>query len=103
MAESVLDSGVHHPCLHVGWRFARGGKCGSGVVESRALADPEQRIPPPISIPFLETCDHLELPPVATYASTVLWNWKPLVASEPIDNLNNIFTLHTLTGSLDEA
>jgi indoleamine 2,3-dioxygenase len=33
----------------------------------------------------------------------VLWNWKPLIASEPVDSLENIFTLHTLTGSLDES
>jgi indoleamine 2,3-dioxygenase len=62
-----------------------------------------QRIPPPLSIPFLETCHHLELPPVATYAGLVLWNWKPLLINEPIDNLENIFTLHTFTGSMDES
>lgn len=26
-----------------------------------------------------------------------------MIASEPVDNLNNIYTVHTLTGSLDEA
>jgi indoleamine 2,3-dioxygenase len=62
-----------------------------------------QRIPPPVSIPFLSTCEHLELPPVATYAGTVLWNWRALNHFEPVDNLENIFTLHTLTGSLDES
>ncbi|KAF2670603.1 Indoleamine 2,3-dioxygenase [Microthyrium microscopicum] len=64
---------------------------------------PADIIPPPISIPFLETCEYLELPPVGTYASFVLWNWKPLILSEPVDCLENIFTLHTLTGSMDEA
>jgi indoleamine 2,3-dioxygenase len=62
-----------------------------------------QVIPPPVSIPFLATCEHLELPPVASYAGVVLWNWKPIVASEPVDSLENLFTLHTLTGSLDES
>jgi indoleamine 2,3-dioxygenase len=40
---------------------------------------------------------------VATYASTVLWNWRPIAPAEPIDSLENIFTLHTLTGSMDES
>jgi indoleamine 2,3-dioxygenase len=64
---------------------------------------PEDVVPPPISIPFLRTCQHLELPPVATYAGLCLWNWKPLIELDPVDSLDNIFTLHTLTGSLDES
>jgi indoleamine 2,3-dioxygenase len=64
---------------------------------------PEERIPPPVSVPFLQTCEHLELPSVGTYAGVVLWNWKPLLQSEPVDNLNNLFTIHTLSGSLDES
>ena len=51
----------------------------------------------------METCRCLELPPVATYAGLVLWNWKPLLVEEPINNLENLFTLHTFTGSLDES
>jgi indoleamine 2,3-dioxygenase len=51
----------------------------------------------------LEICAHLDLPPVATYAGTVLWNWKPINITEPVDSLENIFTLHTLTGSMDES
>ncbi|KAF2140661.1 uncharacterized protein K452DRAFT_273378 [Aplosporella prunicola CBS 121167] len=64
---------------------------------------PVDVIPPSISAPFLSTCRHLELPPVATYAGLVLWNWRPLDPSAPIDNLENIFTLNTATGSLDES
>jgi indoleamine 2,3-dioxygenase len=64
---------------------------------------PHDTIPPPVSIPFLKTCQHLELPSVATYAGLVLWNWKPLALSEPVDSLENMFTLHTLTGSMDES
>lgn len=40
---------------------------------------------------------------MVTYASTVLWNWKPLFLNEPIDNLENLATLATFTGSLDES
>jgi indoleamine 2,3-dioxygenase len=64
---------------------------------------PLDRVPPSLSIPFLATCKHLELPPVATYAGVVLWNWRPLLIEEPIDNLENIYTLNTFTGSLDES
>ncbi|KAF2087326.1 Indoleamine 2,3-dioxygenase [Saccharata proteae CBS 121410] len=60
-------------------------------------------IPPTLSIPFLATCRHLELPPVATYAGLVLWNWRCLDPASPPDSLENIFTLHTCTGSLDES
>jgi indoleamine 2,3-dioxygenase len=64
---------------------------------------PLDRVPPSISIPLISTCHHLELPTVATYAGLVLWNWRPLLIEEPIDNLENIFTLNTFTGSLDES
>ncbi|KAF2103482.1 indoleamine 2,3-dioxygenase alpha type [Rhizodiscina lignyota] len=64
---------------------------------------PLEVLPPPISIPFLQISHHLEVPPVVTYASTVLWNWKPLFLHEPIDNLENLATLSTFTGSLDES
>jgi indoleamine 2,3-dioxygenase len=64
---------------------------------------PSDKVPPSISVPLLECCRILELPPVATYAGLVLWNWRPLLIEEPIDNLENIFTIHTFTGSLDES
>jgi len=62
-----------------------------------------QIVPPPVSIPFRTVCGHLELPLVATYAGLTLWNWKPLFAGEPIDTLDNLTTLATYTGSLDES
>ncbi|MCJ1477016.1 hypothetical protein MMC13_005687 [Lambiella insularis] len=63
---------------------------------------PAERIPPPISIPFLQIADHLGLPPVATYAGVCLWNFKPLFPDEPL-TLENLATLSTFTGSLDES
>jgi len=48
-------------------------------------------------------CRHLELPTVATYAGVCLWNWKPIFPEEPIDSLDNLSTLATFTGSLDES
>ncbi|ORY13209.1 indoleamine 2,3-dioxygenase family protein [Clohesyomyces aquaticus] len=64
---------------------------------------PSDMVPPPISIPFLKTCQHLELPPVATYAGVVLWNWRPMFTGEDIGSLENLCTLMTFTGSLDES
>lgn len=47
--------------------------------------------------------EYLEVPPVATYAATVLWNFKPLFLDEHVDNLENLSTLTTFTGSIDES
>lgn len=63
---------------------------------------PAERVPPPITIPYLETCAHLELPSVATFAGVCLWNWKPIFNAEPIDTLANLDIIDTFTGSLDE-
>jgi indoleamine 2,3-dioxygenase len=40
---------------------------------------------------------------VATYAAVCLWNFKPLFIDEDVDNLENLATLTTFTGSLDES
>ncbi|KAJ9632215.1 tryptophan 2,3- dioxygenase [Taxawa tesnikishii (nom. ined.)] len=64
---------------------------------------PAERVPPAISIPFVAACKRVELPTVATYAGVVLWNYRPLFDDEPVDNLDNIATLTTFTGSLDES
>lgn len=64
---------------------------------------PSDRLPPSISIPLLEISERLEIPPVATYAAVCLWNFKPLFMDEDIDNLENLATLNTFTGSLDES
>ncbi|KAI9783758.1 MAG: hypothetical protein M1835_003743 [Candelina submexicana] len=64
---------------------------------------PSERVPAPISIPLLSVCSHLEVPPLATYAAVCLWNFKPLFPEEYIDNLENLSTLTTFTGSLDES
>ncbi|KAL5333337.1 Indoleamine 2,3-dioxygenase [Aspergillus crustosus] len=63
---------------------------------------PAERIPPRLTVPLLEVCKHLGLPPVATYAGLVLWNYKPIFQDEPVDDLDNISCLNTMTGSLDE-
>ncbi|KIX05508.1 uncharacterized protein Z518_06380 [Rhinocladiella mackenziei CBS 650.93] len=62
---------------------------------------PSERLPPSITYPLLQVSEHLELPPVATYAGLCLWNFKPIFLSDPLV-LENLSTLLTFTGSLDE-
>lgn len=62
-----------------------------------------QRVPKNISIPFLEISEHLELPPVVTYAGLCLWNFRPVYQHGPIDILENLMTLTTFTGTIDES
>lgn len=62
---------------------------------------PAERLPPSITYPLLQVSDHLEVPPVATYAAVCLWNYKPIFLSDEL-TLDNISTLVTFTGSLDE-
>lgn len=64
---------------------------------------PSERLPPCISVPLLAVSAHLEVPPVATYAGLCLWNFKPLFVDEDIEDLGNLATLHTFTGSSDES
>jgi indoleamine 2,3-dioxygenase len=64
---------------------------------------PSDRLPASISVPLLKVSEHLEVPPVATYAAVCLWNFKPLFMDEDIDNLENLATLTTFTGALDES
>lgn len=64
---------------------------------------PSDRLPPAIAVPLLEVADHLEVPPVATYAAVCLWNFKPLFVDEDIESLDNLATLTTFTGASDES
>ncbi|OAA39067.1 Indoleamine 2,3-dioxygenase subfamily [Metarhizium rileyi] len=64
---------------------------------------PADRLPMAISVPLLEIADHLEVLPVATYAAVCLWNFKPVFTDENIDNMENLATLSTFTGSIDES
>ncbi|RDW62808.1 indolic compounds 2,3-dioxygenase-like protein [Coleophoma crateriformis] len=64
---------------------------------------PAEVLPAAISVPLLAISEHLEIPPVATYAAVCLWNFKPLFIDEHVDNLENLATLTTFTGSIDES
>lgn len=55
-----------------------------------------------MTIPLFKVCDHLDLPPVATYAGVCLWNYNPILGEEPTGELEDLACLQTFTGSLDE-
>ncbi|KAH8990606.1 Indoleamine 2,3-dioxygenase [Lactarius akahatsu] len=61
------------------------------------------RVPAPITVPLLEVCAQLQLPPVITYSDDVLYNWALKVPSEePIPALDNLRSLTLFTGTRDE-
>jgi indoleamine 2,3-dioxygenase len=63
----------------------------------------EIRIPPPITVPLLEVCIQLQLPPVITYSDDVLYNWALKIPSaEPTPALDNLRCLTLFTGKRDE-
>ncbi|KAK5636916.1 hypothetical protein RRF57_012628 [Xylaria bambusicola] len=62
---------------------------------------PSEILPPCISIPFLQVSDHLDLPPVATYAALNLWNFSS--TGEDFTDLDNLKALHTFSGTEDES
>ncbi len=54
-------------------------------------------------MPFIAVSEHLEIPPVATYAAQNLWNYRPLNPSRSIDDPENFCALTTFTDSPDES
>lgn len=85
------------------WRRAYSLLCFIAHAYIWGADEPADRLPPSLSVPLLAIAARLELPPVATYAAVCLWNFKPLFPDEPIDNLENLATLNTFTGSIDES
>ncbi|UKZ78667.1 hypothetical protein TrVFT333_006413 [Trichoderma virens FT-333] len=65
-------------------------------------AEPSERIPPSITIPLKQVCEHLELPPMATYAGFCLWNYVPNCKTGSLSDLSNLGCAVTFTGTVDE-
>ncbi|KAJ3973654.1 tryptophan 2,3-dioxygenase [Lentinula raphanica] len=59
------------------------------------------RIPPPLSVPLLQVCREMQMPPVLTYSDDVLYNWA-LMSSSTIDP-NNLRILSSFTGTPSES
>lgn len=66
---------------------------------------PSDHIPTQLAEPWLAVSAHFDLPPICSYAAVCLWNHKTVV---PVDSpekwtLDNIATLNTFTGAIDES
>ncbi|KAF9916351.1 hypothetical protein BX616_003983 [Lobosporangium transversale] len=64
--------------------------------------DIAQSIPEPLAVPWQAISDILDIPPVLTYASNDLWNWKLKDPQGPYD-IENLDTIVTMTGTADET
>ncbi|SCW00122.1 LAFE_0B09934g1_1 [Lachancea fermentati] len=69
--------------------------------------EPSDTLPDCIAEPLLVISEKLGLPPLATYSSLILWNFKPILDDpELVDNLmdlENLTTINTFTGGIDES
>ncbi|KAF2490622.1 Indoleamine 2,3-dioxygenase [Lophium mytilinum] len=63
---------------------------------------PAEKLPASLSIPLLEVCDKLDIPPTITYAALCLWNFRPL-QGQPLNDPANLKALHTFTATEDES
>ncbi|CAI4043937.1 hypothetical protein SKDZ_10G2770 [Saccharomyces kudriavzevii ZP591] len=72
-----------------------------------ATGTPRDVLPECIARPLLETADILGVPPLATYSSLVLWNFKVADKCKKTEpgylDLENITTINTFTGTVDES
>src|SRR5437016_13397354 len=62
---------------------------------------PTDRIPASLAVPWHHVMKKLGRPPVLSYASYALDNWRPLDPTKPIE-LGNITLLQNFLGALDE-
>ncbi|KAI3321587.1 Indoleamine 2,3-dioxygenase [Xylariaceae sp. AK1471] len=62
---------------------------------------PSEILPPSITVPFLQVSEHLDLPPVATYAALNLWNFS--CTGDNFADLDSLKALHTFSGTEDES
>ncbi|KAI0173677.1 indoleamine 2,3-dioxygenase [Hypoxylon sp. FL1284] len=58
-------------------------------------------LPPSISAPYLQVSEHLDLPPVPTYAALNLWNFA--CSGPDPRKLDSLHALHTFSGTEDES
>ncbi|POR33299.1 Indoleamine 2,3-dioxygenase [Tolypocladium paradoxum] len=63
--------------------------------------EPDEILPPQITLPFLRASEHLELPPVLTYAGANLWNFS--CKGDNFSNLEDLSTLFSFTGTESES
>ncbi|KAH3661789.1 hypothetical protein OGAPHI_005967 [Ogataea philodendri] len=67
------------------------------------VAEPTNRLPEALAEPWIAISEHLRLPPIATYAGLCLWNFRLILPDSDTELLDNIQTINTFTGAVDES
>ncbi|KAM4067200.1 indoleamine 2,3-dioxygenase [Hirsutella rhossiliensis] len=62
---------------------------------------PDEILPPQLTLPFLRVSEHLELPPVLTYAGANLWNFS--CAGHDFSQIEDLSTMFSFTGTESES
>ncbi|KAG0363701.1 hypothetical protein BG005_008069 [Podila minutissima] len=62
----------------------------------------DKSIPEPLAVPWQTISDILDIPPVLTYASSDLWNWKVKDRKGGSYDIDNLAAIHCMTGTSDE-
>lgn len=65
-------------------------------------SEPSSSLPAQVSGPLVEVSQTLGLPPLATYAGLCLWNYREIIPTGGELDLDNLTTINTFTGSIDE-
>ena len=76
---------------------------GQGYIWMEGEAGIVDMVPRKIAVPWCSVSAHLGMPPVGTYLSTVLLNYKARNPNLPLDNMDNLDALHTFTLRKDES
>ncbi|KAK3180045.1 hypothetical protein K4F52_008537 [Lecanicillium sp. MT-2017a] len=63
--------------------------------------EPEEVLPPQVTIPFLCVAAHLELPPILTYAAANLWNFSSI--GDDYSSVEGLRTLVSFTSTETES
>ncbi len=61
------------------------------------------KLPKKLAVPWVSVSKHLGMKPAGSYAATVLYNYGVKDQNLPWDSLDNLYALHTFTGSTDES
>ncbi|WFD31810.1 hypothetical protein MSPP1_002849 [Malassezia sp. CBS 17886] len=83
------------------WRFARDAN-DTALQKAEAHGDHVADVPPSLAVPLKAVSDMLGLPPVLTYASTVLWNWELVDPTHGV-TASNLRIKELFTGSRSES
>ena len=61
-----------------------------------------KKIPRILAVPWWHVAEHLQVPPVLSYATSALYNWSLKDPSGPMDG-DNLYATSTFTGTEDES